>query len=129
MKTIFATVLLLVLVSAALAAPRLFSRSDVYVIGGSYVVRSGEAIPGDLRAVFAQVIVESGARVDGKITALSSTLDVAGSVAGSIRAIESDVTLRPTAWLNKSPQYMDAIRYVLLLPEMLHTGHPVQAAK
>ncbi len=129
MKTIIATVLLLVVVSAMLAGSRLFSRSDVVVIGGSYVVRSGEAIPGDLRALFAQVVVESGARVDGRITALSSTLDIAGSVAGTIRAIESDVTLRPSAWLNKSPEHVEAIPYVLLLPEMLRTGHAVQAMK
>ncbi len=129
MKTISAIVLLLVLVSAMLAGSRLFSRSDVVVIGGSYVVRAGEAIPGDLRALFAQVVVESGGRVDGRITALSSTLDIAGSVAGSIRAIESDVTLRPSALLNRSPQQVDAIPYVLLLPEMLRTGHAVQSAK
>lgn len=126
MKTISATVLLFVLVSATVAGSRLFSRSDVYVIGGEYVVRGGDSIPGDLRAVFAQVIVESGARVDGKITALSSALDIAGSVAGSITAIESDVTLRPTAQLNNNPQHVDAIPYVLLLPEMLRTGHAVR---
>ncbi len=123
MKTVYAAILVLILTAASLTGWRLLSHADTYVIGGEYVIAASQAIHGNLRTVFAQVRLDDGARVDGKITALSSTLDLAGSVGGSILAIDSDVTVRATAELVQNPKHIAAIPYVILLPGMLRTGY------
>ena len=123
MKTVYAAILVLVLAAAALTGWRLLSPADTYVVGGEYAIAASQAIHGNLRVLFAQVKVDDGARVDGKITALSSTLDLAGSVGGSILAIDSDVMIRATAELVENPKHVAAIPYVILLPGMLRTGY------
>ncbi len=128
MKTVAAAILALFLVSAALAGWRMLSRSNMLMIGGQYTVPAGEVVHGNLRAFFAQLQIADGARVDGKIPAVSSTLDLAGSVGGSVLALGSDVTVRTTAQLAEAPRNLSGIPYVILLPGMLRTGF-AQAAR
>ncbi len=123
MKTVSAVFLVLFLAIASLAGWRLVSQADTFVVGGEFVVPASQTIHGNLQALFAQVKLADGARVDGKITAISSTLDLAGSVGGSIVVVASDVTVRTTAQLIADPQRVTAVPYVILLPRMLRTGH------
>ena len=123
MKTVTAAILVLFLLSASLTGWQIFSQPDTYVIGGAYVVPASEVIHGDLRTLFAQVELAEGSRVDGKITAVSSTLDLAGDVSGSILAIGSDVTVRATAQLAEAPRRVTSIPYIVLLPNLLRTGN------
>jgi hypothetical protein len=129
MKTISTTILLLVLLAVSLTGWRVFSQSNSYAIGGECVIHTGDVVHGDLRAFFAQVTVQDGARVDGSITAISSTLDLAGSVGGSVLAVESDLAVRDTAKLSESPRRVEGIPYVLLLPHIVRTGYTASISK
>ncbi len=129
MKTVRAAILVLVLAFAVPVGWRLFSRSNTYVIGGEFTIPASQVIHGDVEALFAQVNLADGARVDGKITAVSSTLDLAGSVGGSVLAVASDVTVRSTAQLVQNPNRVAAIPYVVLLPDMLRTGYASALAR
>lgn len=117
-----AAMLALVLLGSLLASQRFLAQPDTYVVGGTYVIRSGDVLPGNLRAVFAQVIIEEGARVSGRILALSSTLDLSGAVSGAVLAVGSDVTVRQTARLGSAPRRTDILPYVFLLPQILRVG-------
>ena len=129
MKTVSAAILVLILIIASLIGWQSFLRSDTYIIGGEFVIPASEVIHGNLRALFAQVELSDGARIDGKITAVSSTLDLAGSVGGSIVALGSDVTVRATAQLAENPRRAAAIPFVILLPGMLRTGYAGAVAR
>ncbi len=122
MKTVSAAVLVLFLASISFAGWRLFLGSDAFVIGGQVAIPANQVVHGNLQAVFAQIKLADGARVDGRITAVSSTLDLAGSVGGSVLAIGSDVTVRSTAELTGTLKRINGVPYVLLLPGMLRTG-------
>jgi hypothetical protein len=122
MKTISAAIALILLLSASLGGWRLLTPPGAYVIGGVSVIPRGEVIQGDLHVLFAQVTVEDGARLDGRIVSISSTLDLAGSVAGEILAIGSDTTIRDSAKLLRSPREVRLIPYVILLPSMARLG-------
>ncbi len=122
MKLISMPIAILVFASALLAGWHLLTQRGSYVVGGEYVVHSGEVVNGNLEALFAQVTLEEGARVDGRIVAVSSALDLAGSVSGDILAIGSDIRVRETAQLMQSPQQVEAIPYVILLPQMARVG-------
>ncbi len=127
MKTVAAAILLLFFTSAALTGWRILSRSDTLVVGGQYTLPAGRVIHSNLKVFFAQVHIPDGARVDGQITAVSSTLELAGSVGGSVLAVSSDVTVRTTAQLAEPPHHVSGIPYVVLLPSMLRTGSPQMA--
>jgi hypothetical protein len=129
MKLLSTPILILVLLSLSLTGWQLSAQPDTFVVGGAYVVRAGEVVRGNLQALFAQVTVEDGARVEGGITSLSSTLDLAGSVAGSVLAVESDVTIRATAQLVHDPRRLEAIPFVILLPPLARTGYAAQLPK
>jgi predicted acyltransferase (DUF342 family) len=124
MKTVAAVILVLFLLSASVAGSRMFLRSDTFIIGGEYTIAATETLHGNLKALFAQVKLADGARVDGQITALSSTLDLAGSVSGAVLGVNSDITVRATAQLAEAPRRVAGMPFVILLPGMLHTGHP-----
>ncbi len=126
MKTIPATMLILMFLAASLVSWQLWFQPNSTVIGGTYTLRSGDAIRGDLRTLFAQVTVEEGARVEGRITAVSSAVDISGSVGGRVLAIGSEVKLNGTADLTESPRHVDTIPYVILLPEMMRAGTAVR---
>jgi hypothetical protein len=129
MKVIFTGSLAAVLLAISLTGWRLSTAPGAYVIGGEYVIVAGEVIHGNLQVLFAQITLEEGARVDGQIIALSSTLDLAGSVGGSVLAVESDVTVRATAELLQAPRQVEAIPFVVLLPQLARTGYAAELAR
>jgi hypothetical protein len=118
MKIIFVPIAVLAFVSASsIAWSQLIPRGNL-VIGGVYVIHSGEVMSGNLDAVFAQVTLEDGARVEGRILSVSSALDLAGSVSGDILSIGSDIRVRETARLKQGPRELQTFPYVVLLPQM-----------
>lgn len=129
MKTLTGAFLIMFLVSASLAGWRVLSQSDTYVVGGEFIIPAGGVLHGDIQALFAQVRLAHGARVDGKITAVSSTLDLAGSVGGAVLAIGSDVTVQATAELAHAPRAVEGIPYVVLLPALVRTGSQLSMAQ
>ncbi len=129
MKAVSTPILLLVFLSISLTGWRASAQPATSVVGGEYVITAGQTVQGNLQVLFAQVILEPGARVEGTITAVSSTLDLAGSVGGSILMIESDVTVRATAQLAKAPKQIQAIPLVILLPQIARSGQGVHSAR
>ena len=122
MKIISLPIIILVFVSASLTGWHLLTQRGGYVVGGEYVIRNGEVVSGNLEALFAQVTLEEGARVEGRIVSFSSALDLAGTVRGGILAIGSDITVREAAQLVKSSRRLGRLPYVLLLPQMARVG-------
>jgi hypothetical protein len=107
-------VFLFILTGGALA----LVNQDTYVIGGEYVVREGEIVRGNLNLVFAQVTLEDGSKIEGGLLAISSCVDVRGSVAGSISSVESDIKLEKSASVRDLHQDKGVIPFVILLPKM-----------
>jgi hypothetical protein len=118
MKTLLISILIVAFLSGSLTGLHLVTPPDTYIIGGQYVVHAGEAVTGNLRTMFAQVTLEDGARVEGRITSLSSVLELAGTVRGQIVGIGSEIVVRNSAQLVSVPQHVGTIRYVVLLPEI-----------
>jgi hypothetical protein len=106
----------------ALAWTAIFPWNSVIVIGGQYTLGRGQTLDRDLTALFARVVVEDGARVDGRITGISSDLDLQGAINGDILAIESEVTMRPSCETSGAQREFDAFKYVILFPELLRLG-------
>jgi len=100
----------------------LFNSSNAYIIGGAYAVHDGEEVKGDLNLIFAQVELEGGGRVDGRILSFSSALDLNGAVTGDILTIGSDVNVKESAQLKDRPRELDTFPYVILLPQMARIG-------
>ncbi len=129
MKVVAWMVASLVFLGSFFAGWRVLEQPDAYVVGGTYVISSGDVVAGNVRALFAQVRVEEGARVAGRILAMSSTLDLAGAVSGDIMAVGSDVMVRQTAELGSAPRRLDVVPYVFLLPQMLRAGNAVRGSR
>ncbi len=129
MKAIGAAILLVVFLSASLTGWQLYAQPDNVVIGGEYVVATGQTVPGDLSVWFAQIRLEDGASVQGSIRAVSSVLDLGGRVEGSILGVGSDVIVRATAQLSEEPRSVQTISYVILLPRMARSGQAASAAQ
>ena len=118
MKVTFLTLAGLLIVFAMVSGALAVFNPDVYVVGGEYVVSSGETVDNNMKLIFSQVTVEDGARVNGEITCISSALDVRGVVTGRILSYESDVDVRESAQINESPRGVSMFHYVFLFPEM-----------
>ncbi len=120
MKTtaLFALSLLLIGLSIAGAV----TQPAVAVIGGEYTLRAGETVHGNLLAVFAQVTIEAGARVDGDVIAHSSLVDLGGQVGRGINALESDVRLRDTAAVQGATRQTDIFGWPIVLPRIARIG-------
>jgi len=86
------------------------------------VIHDGEAVNNNLNLIFAQVELERGGRVDGRIMSFSSAVDLNGEVANDILAIGSDINVEETAQLKEKPREVDTFPYVILLPELVRTG-------
>ncbi len=129
MKIIASSVLAIILLSTTLAGWQTFAGPAITVIGGTYVIPRGAVLRGDLQAISTQIILEAGARVDGRITAVSSVLDIAGSVGGAVVAVQSDVILRQTAQLTDPPFHVTALPFIVLLPQMGRIGSAMQVAQ
>ncbi len=124
MKMIAGAVAVLLLFSASWAGSRLLNPFGALVIGGSCLIQRGETVHGNLYALFAQVTLEDGARLDGKIRSLSSALDLGGTATGDVLAVGSDIRVRDTAHLLETPREVGRVPYVVLLPAMARMGGP-----
>jgi hypothetical protein len=122
MKTIALPVLIALFLFAPLTGSGLLNGSDQLAIGGSYTLRNGERIAGNLTLLFVQFTLEDGAAVDGRIVSVSSVLDVQGRVNGDVLSIDSDMTMRATAQMNGTSKEIRGIPYVILLPQIARVG-------
>ncbi len=69
------------------------------VIGGTYTLRSGQQLDGDLGVVGGQAVIEEGATVNGDVMVAGGTLEIAGRVEGSIAVFGGSVDLARTAYV------------------------------
>lgn len=67
------------------------------VFGGSYTLRSGERLGGDLVVFGGNVRLETDTRVDGNIVVIGGEADLAGRVRGDMVIVGGGVRLRSTA--------------------------------
>lgn len=129
MKAVAAAMLLVLFLAVSMTGWRVFAQPDSVAVGGQYVIHRGEVVTGDLDAWFAQVTLEDGARVQGRIRAVSSVLDLGGKVDGTVLAVGSDVIVRITADLPKRPRSVEIIPYVILLPRMTQAARVASFAQ
>jgi hypothetical protein len=122
MKIILLPSAALILLGVLLSGGLLLLQGNAFVIGGEYVIHDGEAVNNNLNLIFAQVELERGGRVDGRIMSFSSAVDLNGEVANDILAIGSDINVEETAQLKEKPREVDTFPYVILLPELVRTG-------
>jgi hypothetical protein len=87
---------------AVLAAPVAAQDSDPgkLVVGGTYTLRSGQQLDGDLGVVGGTATVEEGATVQGDVMVAGGTLRVAGRINGDIAIFGGAVTLEPSAYVD-----------------------------
>jgi hypothetical protein len=67
------------------------------VFGGSYTLRSGERLSGDLVVFGGNAQLETDTRVDGNIVVIGGEADIAGRVRGDMVIVGGGVRLRSTA--------------------------------
>jgi hypothetical protein len=67
------------------------------VVGGTYTLRSGQQLSGDLGVVGGQATVEQGATVNGDVLVAGGSLLVAGRINGDIAVFGGSVSLERTA--------------------------------
>lgn len=86
---------------AVLVAPVAAQGSDPgkLVVGGTYTLRSGQQLDGDLGVVGGVATVEQGATVDGDVMVAGGTLRVAGRINGDIAVFGGAVTLERSAYV------------------------------
>jgi hypothetical protein len=68
-----------------------------FVFGGTYTLRSGEWLSGDLVVFGGTVTLQGDTRVDGNIVVIGGTIDVEGRVRGDVVLIGGTARLRSTA--------------------------------
>lgn len=122
MKTLLLSLSLLSFLSGVIMTAVAAAGRDTYVIGGEYTVHEGETIRGNLDLAFAQVTVEAGGRIEGRLRTISSAVKIYGSVGGTILSVESDIAVNESADLQGEPRELGNFPYVLLLPEMARVG-------
>lgn len=93
---IFLLALTLIVVLATPVAAQTGEQGKL-VVGGAYVLRSGERLNGDLGVIGGTATVEQGATVDGDILVAGGVLNLAGRVSGDIAVFGGVVTLESTA--------------------------------
>jgi hypothetical protein len=67
------------LLASAVFSVFLMSHEALYVIGGEYNLSGGQSLKGNLYALFANVRVETGAQVQGRIYSFCSDLELANA--------------------------------------------------
>lgn len=94
---------LLVLVLMTLLAAPAAAQSEQpgkLVVGGQYVLRSGQQLDGNLGVIGGQAVVEQNATVNGDVMVAGGTLRIAGRINGSIAVFGGVVTLERTAYVD-----------------------------
>lgn len=97
-KAILLSLLILVL-TTLLAAPVAAQTEDPgkLVVGGQYVLRSGQQLDGDLGVIGGQAVIEQDATVNGDVLVAGGLLRVAGRINGDVAVFGGAVTLESTA--------------------------------
>ncbi len=70
------------------------------VMGGSYTLKAGERLDGDLVVFGGSATIEDGAVVYGDVALFGGALDVAGTVQGDVAAFGGAASLRNTAYVS-----------------------------
>lgn len=100
MKTFIRIAVLLILL-ALLAIPGAAQAKgileDEVVFGGSYTLKSGESVDGNLIVLGGVAFLEDGSSVRGDVILMGGTLEISGEVDGSIMAFGGLVSLNDTA--------------------------------
>lgn len=122
MKTIALPVLIVLILLAPVTGSGVLNSPDEIAIGGTYVLHGGQQLTGNLILIFAQFTLEDGATLDGRIVSVSSVIDVRGQMRGDVLAFDSDLTIRDTARMSGSSKEIQALPYVILLPEIARAG-------
>jgi hypothetical protein len=94
---LFAVALLAVLVAPVAAQG---SDPGKLVVGGTYTLRAGQQLDGDLGVVGGVATVEEGATVQGDVMVAGGTLAVAGRINGDIAIFGGSVTLERSAYVD-----------------------------
>lgn len=98
----FVILLLFVLALMAIWAVPAAAQTDEpgkLVMGGQYVLRSGQRLDGDLGVLGGQATIEQGATVNGDVLLAGGSLRVAGRIDGDLAVFGGAVTLEPTAYV------------------------------
>ena len=100
MKTIYRISLLLVLLAAFLVpASPAFAKGlaeDKVVLGGTYLLKSGQTLQGNLVIFGGASIIDKGATVNGDVALIGGSLQVSGTVNGDMAQIGGDLVLNGT---------------------------------
>jgi len=104
---------------STLSIPFLVFHPGATVVGGQYHITADSLMDEDMSFYFAQVTIDEGALVDGRIFLFSSTLNLRGHVTEDIRAFESDLSMHETARVDGETDQNDFIHWTLLLPEIV----------
>lgn len=93
--------LLVTLLLTVLAAPAAAQTGEPgkLVVGGQYVLPSGQQLNGDLGVIGGQATIEQNAVVNGDVMVAGGTLRIAGRVEGDIAVFGGAVTLQRTAFV------------------------------
>jgi hypothetical protein len=103
---------------AILSVPFMALYPGEFVLGGHYHIGPGESLKEDINFYFAQVTIDEGASIDGRVFLFSSTLDLRGNVTKDIRSFESELTLRDNAHVGGDLNENALIHWTLLLPSI-----------
>lgn len=90
-------IVLLAMLAAPVAAQR--DEPGKLVIGGSYTLRTGQQLDGDLGVIGGQATIREGATVNGDVMVAGGMLTVAGRIDGDLAIFGGSVTLERTAYV------------------------------
>jgi len=91
------TILVLLVLLAAVTVPPAFAQGGQTLIGQSVVIDATHPVEGDLMVIGGAVTVTPDGRVEGDLLVWGGKVDIAGRVAGDVMAWGGTVTLRSSA--------------------------------
>jgi hypothetical protein len=104
MKTLRISILLLVLVSTLLLPGAAFAKTldapvfdDRLVFGGTYTLREGEELDGNLLVLGGVATLEEGSEVNGDVIGFGGSIDANGEIGGNLIGLGASVSLGDTA--------------------------------
>ncbi len=92
--TLVTLVLLLALPVTAFAGGQYDGR---VVLGGNFVLESGEVLDGDLAVIGGQATLEAGSRVQGSVFLVGGNLSALGEITGDMAVVGGNANLGPSA--------------------------------
>ena len=101
MKKILRIALLILILGVAFLTPETAlaqgSTEDEVVVGGTYTLKAGETLDGNLFVIGGNATIEEGATLNGDIVVAGGNLSISGLVNGNIFATGGSVSLEETA--------------------------------